>query len=308
MKIFVIGCLALSLGFVATAQEQLLAPPPLPVAGVNRPAVVPEGYLITPYGYFHPSCVKELATGDTVQPDGTTLHPDGTRTLAAACAFKSFMVTPRKRDPQINGWVEDIDATTGTAYGKLTSTWVVPAAPKSSDGQTIYFFPGFQTLTPNPIISIVQPVLGWYTGSWTIASWNCCISGIVYHSPQLVVQPGHNLAGQITSNCAAGKTYCATWNVITQDVTTNTSTTLATTPADGQVWNWTFGAVLEAYGVMRCTDYPATTSLTFNTTVYDDNFKLITKPGWGDQLDTNSLPRCNYNQTIVTNTLLKLSY
>jgi hypothetical protein len=218
------------------------------------------------------------------------------------------MVTPRQRDPQINGWVEDIDATTGTAYGKLVSTWTVPAAPTSNDGQTIYFFPGFQTRNNDPIISIVQPVLGWYSGSWTIASWNCCISGIVYHSPQLVVQPGHILNGQITSNCVAGKTYCATWNVITKDTTNNTTTTLSTTPADGQVWNWTFGAVLEAYGVVRCTDYPATTSLTFSTNVYDDNFKLIVRPGWADQLDTNSLPRCNYNQTILSNSVLKLSY
>jgi hypothetical protein len=27
------------------------------LAGPNRPAVVPEGYVITPFGYFHPSCV-----------------------------------------------------------------------------------------------------------------------------------------------------------------------------------------------------------------------------------------------------------
>jgi hypothetical protein len=37
-------------------------PPP---AGPNRPANVPDGYVITPVGYFHPSCVQSLAKGET---------------------------------------------------------------------------------------------------------------------------------------------------------------------------------------------------------------------------------------------------
>ena len=38
------------------------------LAGPNRPATVPEGYLVTPMGYFHPSCVKEVARGDILRP------------------------------------------------------------------------------------------------------------------------------------------------------------------------------------------------------------------------------------------------
>jgi hypothetical protein len=30
-------------------------------AGARRPAAVPTGYVITPFGYFHPSCVTHLA-------------------------------------------------------------------------------------------------------------------------------------------------------------------------------------------------------------------------------------------------------
>src|ERR1035441_2122355 len=50
----------------------------LPVAGQNRPATVPEGYVITPFGYFHPSCVQSLAKGERLLADGRVQHADGT--------------------------------------------------------------------------------------------------------------------------------------------------------------------------------------------------------------------------------------
>ena len=33
-------------------------------AGAKRPATVPADYVLTPFGYFHPSCVNHLAEGD----------------------------------------------------------------------------------------------------------------------------------------------------------------------------------------------------------------------------------------------------
>ena len=33
-------------------------------AGPNRPPQVPEEYIVTPFGYFHPSCVVHLAEGE----------------------------------------------------------------------------------------------------------------------------------------------------------------------------------------------------------------------------------------------------
>ena len=309
MKILPLALMLLSSTLVPLATAQSQNSLPLPVAGVNRPADVPNGYLITPFGYYHPSCVKEVATGDVLQADGRVLHNDGTLAQkAATCAYKSFPVGPRQKNPAVNGWVEDIDAVTGTAYGELTSSWTVPPAPKNNDGQTIYFFPGFQTLDSNPQYSILQPVLGWYNNYWTIASWNCCISGSVYHSGAVIVHPGDQLSGLIESNCAAGNTYCATWKISSIDTTTGRATTLNAARAEGQVWNWTFGAVLEAYGVLRCTDYPNTANINFTTTVYDDNFNVISNPGWYAELDNSNRPSCNYNQTIQSNTQLELSF
>src|ERR1700729_3814536 len=61
------------------------------LAGPNRPATVPEGYAITPFGYFHPSCVREVASGDTVLADGRVQHADGTADAKApVCGYARY--------------------------------------------------------------------------------------------------------------------------------------------------------------------------------------------------------------------------
>ena len=59
------------------------------VAGPDRPADVPEGYVITPFGYFHPSCVMELAEGNTLL-DKTVRHADGTAEAAPVCNYAHY--------------------------------------------------------------------------------------------------------------------------------------------------------------------------------------------------------------------------
>jgi len=52
----------------------------------------------------------------------------------------------------------------------------------------LYYFPGLEDIQDTQ--SILQPVLGWYWGQWTLASWNCCINGIITNSPAVNVSPG----------------------------------------------------------------------------------------------------------------------
>jgi hypothetical protein len=35
-------------------------------AGAHRPGNVPAGYVVTPFGYFHPSCVQSIAEDDAL--------------------------------------------------------------------------------------------------------------------------------------------------------------------------------------------------------------------------------------------------
>jgi hypothetical protein len=279
-----------------------------PLAGSDRPAEVPPDYVLTPFGYFHPSCVLTHASGTTLLTDGRIQHPDGTiEETPVSCAYPHYLVTPHgDRTPTINGWVEDIETTTSPSYGELTSTWKVPTAPTTKTDQTVYFFPGFQdtTATGNDV-SILQPVLTWTgKGPWNISSWNCCLNGTTDQSTPVNVNIGDTLYGSITSNCASGSTSCTTWNVLSEDETTGKSTTLGSTPSDGQVWNWAFGAVLESYGITSCKQYPAAETISFSTTLYNDDLQAISSPGWAGYLDTTSKPQCSYTQTVSSSLTL----
>jgi len=290
---------------------------------MNRPLNVPEDYVITPFGYFHPSCVQMLAQGNTLLADGRVAHPDGMIDAAPLCFYPHYTSTGlmipvdakelRGVNPLvINGWLESVSATTSNSYGKIVATWTVPPAPTSNDGQLLYFFPGFEDASD--VISILQPVMQWgvgYAGGgayWLMSSWNCCINGTTWYSPLLDVNVGDTILGAIAPTCKPGNNYCATWNVLSEDVTTGKKTILAKTTADGQIWNWAFGAVSEDYGLVQCSDFPDNSGLTFTVHLYDQNGKVITNPGWQPtQWISNPNPACKYG-TKITNTKETIEY
>jgi hypothetical protein len=280
---------------------------------MNRPANVPEDYVITPFGYFHPSCVLLLAEGNILLADGRVQHADGTVEAAQVCNYPHYTpsgaIVPAdakasQANPlDVNGWLESVSATTSSSYYKITATWVVPPTPKSNDGQCDYSFPGFED--SNDVISIVQPVLQWGEGCyisgayWLIASWNCCMSGTAWYSTPVDVNVGDTIKGTISPTCKPGNNYCATWNVVSTDVTTGKKTTLAKTPAAGQVWNWAFGAVSEDYGVVQCSDFPDNSGLTFTVHLYDQDGKVISSPNWQGTQWQDGPPDCNYGWKIT---------
>ena len=279
------------------------------VPEANRPAAVPDWYVITPFGYFHPSCVMELAEGNTLLDRGVQ-RADGTVEAAPACNYAQYTATgavvfPDSKElsgielPAINGWLEYVSTTTTTSYGAIEAGWIVPPLPNVNVGQTLFFFPGMEDI--NDVQSIVQPVLQWYApGPWAMASWNCCMQGTTWESTPIDVSPGDTVLGGIEPTCQPGGNYCATWNVISEDKNTGKKTTLAQTPAAGQIWNWAFGAVTEDYGVSTCSDFPANTSVTFLVHLYDQNQKLIGNPGWiGTPAGSGVQPQCNYGLNVT---------
>jgi len=307
-------CLCLCLTFLASTMSYAQVP-----AESNRPAGVPDGYVITPFGYFHPSCVLRLAQGETLLADGRVLqHADGTLENIPACEYPHYAASgaiaaagaTKAESPTINGWVESSSVmTNSTSYGEIIATWTVPPAPTSKNGEVVYFFPGMED--SNDVVSIIQPVLGWNMDDtntpWTIASWNCCPNGITVESTPVSVNPGDTIQGTVQSTCSAGTESCPTWNITTADVTTGGSTTLGNTPSEGQTFNWAFGGVLEAYNIVQCSDYPPNVSLTFsNIALYDYNFVQISNPDWSATYWAQSeTPQCNYNvQTTATQATL----
>jgi hypothetical protein len=112
-------------------------------AGPNRPALLPADYPVTPFGYFHPSCVQHLAKGDEVRRDEKAIrHANGTLDNIQARAFPHFKADGTKivgderglKDPTIgHAWVEYAGTTTTTCYAYLYAYWNVPSAPSSHD-------------------------------------------------------------------------------------------------------------------------------------------------------------------------------
>jgi len=78
----VLCCAAPTAGW---ADDTPAATEPAPTLARHAPSDVPYGYVITPFGYFHPSCVRTVGRSDIVLADGRVQHADGTRSPAHAC-------------------------------------------------------------------------------------------------------------------------------------------------------------------------------------------------------------------------------
>ena len=274
-------------------------------AGPNRPVQVPEEYIVTPFGYFHPSCVVHLATGEELLEGGSAIQrADGTIYTVPLCGYPYYTARGEmfeagsKIDPPtiVHSWIVSGSTNTGSSYGEILADWNVPSAPLSYDRQTIYFFPGLVNYQEDT--TILQPVLGWnadFGRAWGIASWNCCPKGTADESSPVRVNTGDSIVGKVESRCSPGTLSCPRWNITTQDQSTGGSTTLSDTPSEGQTFNWAFGGALEVYSVVQCSDYPPNQYLTFTPTLYDDNFNIIANPSWilTDYAD-NFTPQCYY--------------
>lgn len=299
-------------------------------AGANRPATVPEGYVVTPAGYFHASCVKHVASDDVLHPEELAIHhADGSFESMPTCAYPHFTskgklvplepaseaLPPSKGElialnpsaesesvkppPYIqHSWMVDMETYTSSSYGEITSDFVVPKAPSSNDGQVIYLFPGFQDYNSTKTVTILQPVLGWnsyFTNQWGIASWNCCVKGTTYVSTPKPAKTGDKIYGQVINQCKSGTLECSKWTVKTEDKTSGVSSNLTNESNFGQTFNWAFGSVLEVYYVTKCSDYPVGGGLeSTNVTLYDDTFHKVS-PSWNMYLDDKSgSPQCSY--------------
>ena len=288
-------------------------------AGPDRPAGVPDGYVITPSGYFHPSCVRQLAEGDTLLSDKLAIqHANGTIENLSACEYPHFTPSgevageglPAAVPLTMSSWVEDAQTTEdpppGTSYGELTAIWTVPPVPTNSSNcttfpnncQIVAFFPGLQQ-TSDLSDTILQPTLAWneyrtFPGAWAIASWECCPGGQNLLSTPVGVNPNDKIKGFIRSTCSAGTITCPTWKVTTFDVNLNKGTTY---PVSGNTltFNWAFAGVLEAYKINQCSDYPPNGQLIFSSVaLYDDSFNRISNPKWGPTVTSGLTTQCGF--------------
>ncbi len=280
------------------------------------PASVPRDYVVTPNGYFHPSCVHRIEAGETLHADGSVVGADGSVRRVASCAYPHYAPNGARlardeipspnapaRAPQlINGWVAYasyvLPRENAAVY--ISADMSVPDAPTVHSGQVVYFFPGLEDI--ENVQTIVQPVLGWNAfndNDWTIASWNCCMDGEVWHSPAVAVDAGTTLEGRVSgSSCTAN--VCDDWSILTRDPVNDRDTTLDTS-GYGQAFDWVFGAVLEAYGISQCGELPVTATEEFSRIAVHalrppTSGGIAQRQAWDPTIVASS-PNCAYSVT-----------
>jgi hypothetical protein len=269
-----------------------------PTAAPAPPAQVPADYVITPFGYFHPTCIMRLGNGDEVRKDENAIrHSDGTYDGVQACGYPHYEANgdavtadAQGKQPKIgHAWVEAAATKTSTSFGYLYAYWLVPPAPKKNDGQVVFLFPGVEDYKDFPVkkgadVSIIQPVLGWnsdFRYAWGIASWNCCVSGTVFEAPPVRVNSGDTIFGYMFDTCSPGTLSCPTWDVVALDLSSGKFSQLGNTSSFGQTFNWAYAGVLEVYNIVQCGDYPSNGSISFyNIGLYDYRFNKIASPAW----------------------------
>jgi hypothetical protein len=238
------------------------------LADGRRPGTVPPGFVPTPHGWFHPSCVVEVRKGERLREDFVEAA-DGSRRALGRCAHPSYDPRGAERLPQPTpppyidqGWIEAAETRAG-AIEWLSATWTVPLDPAVAGSQTVYLFPGIVPLATND--TILQPVLGWNAlddHRWTIASWNCCRNGNALHSELLDVPAGADVTGTVAgSGCASDTGVCSTWRIET--AATTGGVTALDTDSYGEALDRTFAGALEVYSVGECGQLPTSGSVTF---------------------------------------------
>jgi hypothetical protein len=306
------------------AAAALTSVPPAPGAGLylvmTRPPQVPAHFVATPNGWFDPDCVVAVADDEHVTAEGHVLRGDGSvRRAARQCQSPRYDVQGRVISdqaqqssgelPTVNGWVEYEHTTALGALSYVHTQWTVPSLPSSNVSQIIYFFPGLENASN--VVSILQPVLGYNhaygpAGVWSMASWNCCVTGTTWHSATyLPASAGTTVSGDMQgSGCNTSTGVCSNWSIVSRN-SSGTTTTLNTTVNQAQ--NWVFGHVLEAYNIGGCGAMPSTDqSVASGFVLRNVAGTTLATPNWTNTVASVS-PSCSW-AAVHTGTSATLSW
>jgi hypothetical protein len=226
----------------------------------------------TPFGDKPATCVHHVPAGSKILDYVTAQYPDASRHAFAACA------NPHP-SAATNGWVEDA-VNNSASFSGISGQWMVPAAPGSMQGQTIFIFNAIQTQSV-----ILQPVLQWGSdfNNWEMESWRCDSNNTCFFSDPIIVEPGDSLTGTTLFDSTTEN-----WTITLQDNTTGRSTTLTvTSSAAGGTGGEAFGGALEVYNVQTCSGYPASMAITFINTSLTSNGNTLENVPFTPEIHTN---------------------
>jgi hypothetical protein len=256
---------------------------------VKAGTAIPADHVLTPGGYRHKSLVHRVAPGHAVTHKAGKSGTLGLSTQAVTQDTKSLGV------PSLGtGWIAYASwaNTTGQPITAFSTNWVVPQAPATQSGQTIYIFNGLADSAQN---NIVQPVLQWGVGApgggnyWAIANWYVDADGNAYYSSLIQVQEGDLLVGLITLTNQSGASfnYQAEFQGIAGTALAVPNVSELTVASE----------TLEAYQITACSDYPNSPS----TSMTSIDLRTNGSPAPLAWTATNKVVDCGQNATIVSN-------
>ncbi len=255
--------------------------------GASQAGAEHAGWVQVPGELIRPDCVHEIPSGARVEMENGKITGDVTLqgSLMAhydACSEDAIVTRPQGQSQKVthtpgtgNGWVE-ADQWEASLSGKdnidfMGGTWTVPSYP-SENGALIYLFNGIEPATENWIL---QPVLqyganGAFGGNYyVIASWMIGPNGYAFYSSPEVVYPGNTILGYTEITGTSGSTLY--WETKAYDQSTGRGSWI-TAHTSGLHWTWAFAAVLEAYNVTSCAEFPATGHEQFLNSTVDHGF------------------------------------
>ena len=229
----------------------------------------PPGWVRVPGAFVRAECVHHVPKGALVDPDHGDVTLNGS--LIAhfdPCSEPPINLRPRHDPnqstpesqivPSTGGWIVDVEEfitlQSGNNLDRVSGNWQVPQNP-ASNGATVFLFNG---LEPDGQAGIIQPVLQWGSSAagggnwWGIASWGLFPDG-TYISPLEGVNAGDTINGYTAVVAQNGD--WLQWTINATDETTGAWTSQGVYTG-GYKWDWAYGAVLEAYNVTTCPDFP----------------------------------------------------
>jgi hypothetical protein len=247
--------------------------------------LVQEGYVLTPIGWLHKSCVHGIPSGARQVGNVVTLA-SGASYRIPECHFPAYRnalagAKSAQIVPQDTGWDEwAVNSVTTTPYRHISASWKVPQGPEQGySGIQVYAtFPGLQNTSRTDYI--LQPVLEWGNGGfddfggnyWYATSWHCHNKNACTHStPILYPSVGDSLYGTVdASSCGDGM---CTWTDTVEDVTKGTISTRSWSDSDNYVF--AFGGVIETHsavgGFTSCSEFPSQPMVYTGVTLSDAN-------------------------------------
>src|SRR4051794_21610126 len=185
---------------------------------------MPDNLVLTPGGYRDPALVHHVAPDTTIDASegrlrqlssaGAVLADHGPALVrAAGRPLQPLNIhVPAPAEGVVpafgSGWITYASWTnsTGSPVTRFATDWRVPAAPATSNGQTIFLFNGIQNST-----MIYQPVLQWGPSAagggayWSVASWYADgQTGQSFFTTPVRVNVGDRLTGVMTQTGTSG--------------------------------------------------------------------------------------------------------